>query len=285
MNGSGRIAALAVLALVAACNRGKPEGQVVATVNGEDVTLQELNTELGGTNVSPGVDKQEAQRTLLQRVIERKLIDGLARQQEIDKSPDYLAQSRRLEEVLLAQLYAKKQLAAVPVPSGSDITRFMAENPGIFSNRQQLVLDQIQFQQPANAKVLEGLEGVHTLDGVAQFLSAKGIKFKRQPSAIDSAAIPAKLLTQIDALPAGEPFVIPAGSGVLTVNVITGRRPVANDPSQARAIAANAWRQQKVQQALRDEVANARKSAKITYQQGFAPPNAAATAGASTPAK
>lgn len=279
---AGGLAALGTLALLGACNRGQPDGQVAATVNGEDVTLQELNTELQGTNISPGVDKKAVQRALLQRVIERKLIDGLAVQKGIDKSPEYLSQRRRLDEVLLAQLYAKQQLAGVAVPSGTDITRFMNENPGIFANRQQLTLDQIRFQQPANPASLNGLEGVHSLDGVAKFLAGKGIKFDRQPAGLDSAAIPAGLLAQIDRLPAGEPFVIPTG-GLLTVNVITSRRPLANDPAQARAMAASAWRQQKVRQGLADQLTAARNAAKITYQSGLEPPAKPATGAPKAP--
>ena len=144
----GAVAALAGIAALAACHK-QPDGQVVATVNGDEVTLQELNTELQSTNIASG-DKQAVQKALLQRVIDRKLIDGLAKDRDLQKSSDYLAQSRRLNELLLEQLYAKQQLAAVPVPSGADITKFMTDNPGVFANRQQLILDQIRFQQPTN---------------------------------------------------------------------------------------------------------------------------------------
>jgi EpsD family peptidyl-prolyl cis-trans isomerase len=264
------IAAFAGTAALAGCHK-QPGGQVVATVNGEEVTLQELNTELQATNISASTDKQAVQKALLQRVIDRKLVDGLAKDRDLDKSSDYLAQTRRLNEILLAQLYAKQQLAAVPVPSGADIAKFMTDNPGIFANRQQLVLDQLRFQQPSNPGQLSGVEGIHTLDGVAAFLKAKGIQFSRQPAQIDSAALPAPLLTQINNLPAGEPFVIPTG-GVLTVNVITQRKAVANDPAQAKSVAAAAWREQKVQQAVNDQLTAARNTAKISYQPGFEPP-------------
>lgn len=269
------VAALAGMGALAACHK-QPDGQVVATVNGDEVTLQELNTELQATNITSS-DKSAVQKALLQRVIDRKLIDGLAKDRDLQKSSDYLAQSRRLNEILLAQLYAKQQLAAVPVPSGADITKFMNDNPGIFANRQQLVLDQIRFQQPTNPGQLTGVEGIHTLDGVAAFLKGKGIQFTRQPAQIDSAALPAPLLTQINNLPAGEPFVIPTG-GVLTVNVVTARKAVANDPDQAKSVAAAAWREQKVQQAVQDQLTAARNAAKITYQPGFAPPAKTAAA-------
>ncbi len=268
--GIGRIgAALAAALLAGACHK-QPGGQVVATVNGEEVTLQELNTELQATNVSAATDKQQVQRALLQQVIDRKLVDGLAKGSELDKNSQYLAQRRRLDELLLGQVYARKQLDGVPVPSGADISKFMADNPGIFANRQQLQLEQVRFARPANPSQLAGLEAVHSIDGVAAFLRAHSISFTRQPASLDSASIPARLLTQVNNLPAGEPFVVPVPGG-LTVNVVTARKAVANDPAQARSVAANAWRQQKVQQLISDQLAAARSAAKITYQPGFEP--------------
>lgn len=261
---------LAVAGLAAACHK-QPGGQVVATVNGDEVTLQELNTELQASNVSASSDQKAVQRALLQQVINRKLVDGLAKEKDLDKSSDYLAQRRRLDEILLAQAYARQQMTAVPVPSGADIAKFMADNPGVFANRQLLVLDQVRFQAPSSGTALNGLENTHSLEAVSAFLKAHGIQFTRQAAELDSAAIPGKLLAQINNLPAGEPFVIPTG-GVLTVNVITGRKPVANDPTQGKSIAAAAWRQQKMQQSVNDQMTAARNAAKITYQPGFEPP-------------
>lgn len=263
--------AVAALILLAACHRGAPSGQVVAKVDGTEITLQELNTELQTTTVPAGVNREAAQRALLQRVIERKLLDGLATKKGLDKSPDYLAQRRRLDEILLAQLYARQQLAAVQVPGPADISGFMTKNPGAFAARQQLILDQIRFQTPSNEASLKGIETTHTLDAVQAFLDARNIKYQRSSAGLDSATLPTALLAQINGLPAGEPFVIPTG-GTLTVNVITARRPIETPQAQAQASAAAAWRQQKVQQLITDQLTQARNAAKIEYKAGFAPP-------------
>lgn len=262
--------ALGALMVLAACHRNHVGGQVVATVDGEEVTLQEVNTELQNTPVPAGVDKQVAQRQLLQRVIERKLLDGVATKRGIAGSPDYLAQKRRVDEILLAQTYARQQMAAVQVPTQADIAKFMKDNPGAFGDRQQLILDQIRFAAPGTPDALKGIEAVHTMDGVASFLTARGIKFVHTPAALDSASIPAALLKAINGVAAGEPFVIPTGQTV-TINVVTNRRPIANDPTQAQTAAVNAWRQQKVQQLVTDQLNSARSAANIVYQPGFAP--------------
>jgi peptidyl-prolyl cis-trans isomerase C len=260
----------ATAALVAGCHKGAPEGQVAAVVNGDEVTLQEVNTELQA-NPPQTTDKQIAQRDALQRIIERKLLLGAAREKKIDKSPEYQSQKLRADELLLAQTYAKQQLSAVPVPKDADIQQFMAEHPNAFSNREQLQLDQIRFPAPKDLKQLSVLQADHNLNAIAAHLTAMGIKFERVPAGLDSASVPTDLIKAINALPAGEPFVLPS-NGLITVSVVSGRRAVPTDAAQARRAAVGAWRQQKFASLITDQLKGMRDTAKITYQNGFAPP-------------
>lgn len=271
MKNGVRIGLVAIgLLTVAGCNKGAPDGQVAATVNGDEVTLQEINTELQSANLPPDADKQVAQRAALQRVIDRKLLLATAKDKGIDKTPEYLAQKRRGEEMLLAQTYARQQLATVPLPSDADIRKFMADHPTQFAQREQLALEQIRFTPPRDLKTLQALNSDHSLDQVAAHLTQMGIKFERQPTSVDTGQIPTNVMTAIEKLPAGEPFVIPA-QGLITVNVVTGRRPVSIDPAQSRSIAVQSWRQQKFGEILQQQMTALRNSAKITYQSGFAP--------------
>lgn len=257
--------------MLAACNsKAEPGGQVAATVDGKEITLQEINTELQGVNLPPNADKQAAQRALLQQVIERKLIIGAAQAKNLDKSPEYLAQKRRQEEVLLAQLYARQQASAVPMPSDADIAKFMADNHTVFADRQQLVLDQIRWPAQGSQQAVKALSAVHDLDSVGKTLTGFGIKFERGRANIDTAQVPPKLMDQINKLPATEPFVVPTGN-MLTANVIVSRAPAPADPTRARSAAVAAWRQQKLSEMLAQQINSLKSTAKITYQPGFAP--------------
>jgi peptidyl-prolyl cis-trans isomerase C len=266
-------------ALMTGCHKGAPEGQVAATVNGEEVTLQELNTELQASNVPQGMDKQVAQRDALQHIVDRKLLLGAARDKKLDKSPEFQSQKLRADELLLAQTYAKQQLSAVPVPTDADITKFMGEHPNAFGNREQLQLDQIRFRAPKDIKGLNALQGDHNLNAIAGHLTGMGIKFDRVQAGLDSAQVPTDLIKAINGLPPGEPFVLPT-NGIITVNVVTGRKPVATDPAQARQAAVSAWRQQKFTALITSQLKSLKDGAKITYQSGFAPPADKKPAGA-----
>lgn len=262
----------AAAALLAGCHKGAPEGQVAANVNGEEVTLQELNTEIQASNIPQNMDKKVAQQQALQHIIDRKLLLGAARDKKIDKTPEFQAQQQRAEELMLAQTYAKQQLAAVPVPADGDISKFMAEHPNAFGNRETLQLDQVRFRpNPSDVKKLSIIQADHNLDAVAAHLTSLGIKFDRIRTGLDTAQVPTELIKAINNLPAGEPFVLPS-NGIITVNVVVGRQSVASDAAQARQAAVGAWRQQQFTKLIGDQLKAMRNSAKITYQSGFAPP-------------
>jgi EpsD family peptidyl-prolyl cis-trans isomerase len=269
-------------ALLAGCQQKTPQGQVAATVNGDEVTLQEINAEIGAANLPPNVDKKEAQRAMLQRVIDRKLLVSAAEDKGLDKTAEFMTAKRRVDETLVAQAYAKQQLAAVPVPSEAEVKKFMDEHANVFLQREQLVMDQIRFAAPKDVKSLRALEGDHSMDAVAAHLTQMGIKFERGPAGLDSGQAPTPLIKAMNAAPATEPFVIPS-RGIITVNVITARRPIAIDPQQSKSAAVQAWRQQKFEELLNQQVTSFKNAAKITYQKGFAPPATPATP-AGTPA-
>ncbi len=262
----------AAAALLAGCHKGAPEGQVAATVNGEEVTLQELNTEIQASNIPQNMDKKVAQQQALQHIIDRKLLIDAARDKKIDKTPEFQAQKQRGDELLLAQTYAKQQLAAVPVPTDGDIQKFMTDHPNAFGNREGLQLDQIRFRPgPSDVKKLVVIQQDHNLDAVAAHLTGLGIKFDRVKAGLDTAQVPTDLIKAINNLPPGEPFVLPT-NGIITVNVVIGHQAIPTDPTQARQAAVAAWRNQQFTKLISDQLKQFRDGAKITYQNGYAPP-------------
>lgn len=270
------VAAVAgLVAALAGCSKDAPAGQVAAVVNGKEVTLQEINAEVQASNVPPNADKKAVQRDILQRIVERKLLVGAAEEKGIDKTPEYLTQKRRADELLLVQLYAKQQLAAVPVPSGNDVSGFMSKHPNAFDGREALTLDQIRFPTPADVSKLKVLEKDHSLDAVIQTLDGLGIKHERSQVGLDSGGVPTDIMKKIDGLPEGEPFVIPQ-PGFMTVNVILSRKPLAIDNAKARPAAVAAWRQERFGELLTKQIDALKSGAKITYQNGFGPPAAPA---------
>jgi peptidyl-prolyl cis-trans isomerase C len=255
--------------LVASCGK-EATGQVAAVVNGEEITLQEINAELGSTPVPDGVDKKVVQQAALQRIVERRLLAQAAREDGIDKTPDYLLRERQLRDALLVQLMGQRAERALKVPDQQEIDKFIADNPLMFAERKVLTIDRIQFALPESVDQLKALENDHSMDAVAARLQQMGIQFRRDRPLVDAASLGQQRMAQIRALPPGEPFVIPE-NGVVTVGVITGERsePVATE--QARPLAVQALRKQKLTETVQQRLKQSRETAKIEYQDGFAP--------------
>src|SRR5689334_24360697 len=97
------LAAISLAVLASACNR-KAEGQTVAVVNGDEITVPDLNFALNQAKVPEGADKKLARSQLLQQLVDRRLLAQQARQEGIDKTAEYLNARRRADEDLLISM-------------------------------------------------------------------------------------------------------------------------------------------------------------------------------------
>lgn len=263
--------ALTTLSLATAGCQKKAEGQVVAVVNGEEITLNELNNELGDLNLPPNVDKEKVRNLVLKRIVDRRLLVQAAKQAGLDRDPQFINQERRMREQLLVRMYGKKALDTIPVPSNTQIDQFISKHPAMFNDRVRYNLNQIAFKMPSDPKSLAQLQPEHSLDAVAQKLTQMGIKFQRGTATLDSATVPPDALKHLQALPPGEPFIVPNGDQVV-VSSIVGDTPIQLKPDQSRPIAVQAMRSDELNKIGEQRLQESLAKAKISYQKGFAPP-------------
>ena len=260
----------AFLIALGGCHK-KPGGQVVAVINGEEITQQELNTELRNAHVPDSVDHKKVMPLLLQRVIERTLLDQLATKDGLDKTPAFLDEERAMHDNLLATDYAAKVSKTITMPDPAVVDAYIAQNPTVFGARKRYTLAQIVFPQPSDPSLIKKLEPVHTLDAIAAVLNAAQVPFVRGVGKLDTAAVPAVIANKIAGLPAGEPFLLP-DNGRIVASVVQSVEAVPMPADQAKPAATNLLRQKALSDALRQKVDAARTSATISYAPGFAPP-------------
>lgn len=255
--------------ILAACNN-KAEGQTVAVVNGEEITLSELNFELGMANVAPGADKAAARSQVLQSMIDRRLIAIQAKKEGVDTTPDFISRKRRAEEDLLISMLSAQRLKSVALPSARDTDAFIASHPAMFANREIWGLDQIQYQPPSDPAIQAEINKTKTFPELLGVLQKNGITVARQKNRLDTAVVPAELFQKISTLPAGEPFIVRVGDrAIASVIVEREAKPLVGD--QARPIAAEVMRKEQSAKDMANRVSSLRKTAKIEYQKGFAP--------------
>ncbi len=258
---------------LAGCQKA-PKGQIIAIVNGDEVSLQELNAELQGVRVPDTANRDLLRKQVLQRLIDRKLIVQKAREQGLDKTPEYVAQQRRAEENILVAMLGQKVAATVPMPDDRDIAQYIADNPTQFTGRQRLLLDQIQFAAPKDPKKLMILRDAHSLDEVATGVQSLGLGFSRGKGVIDTGRLDPQIMKVINGLPPGEPFVLPS-NGAYVASVIVGRDATPTPQNVSRLAAAEMVRRKELINESRAQVARARTNAEIQYQPGYEPDKSA----------
>ena len=114
------LVAVAVAGLAACGNKDKQAGQSLVRVNGQDITVLQLNDELQRANVQ--ADKQEAaSKQLLESLIDRQLILGEAMRDKIDRSPQVVQAIERAKAQIIAQAYLQGITSKVAKPSKAEI--------------------------------------------------------------------------------------------------------------------------------------------------------------------
>jgi peptidyl-prolyl cis-trans isomerase C len=262
------------------------KGQVLATVNGTDITVNELNAELLGVPLpGPGEQRKAMEQQALQGLVDRTILADIAREKAIDKSPTYISQKRRADESLLVQLLQRDIASKIAPTTASEAKSFMDSNPDMFAQRKIYALDQIQFQPPQDLTKLKAYEPLKTMDAIIEQLNRDGLQNRRAPGSLDAATTNPNILRQITALPAGEIFIVPS-NGVFVASRVTGSRVEPFTGQKAEQFAMNAVQQKKIAEVTEKELADRMKKAResVKYQAGYGPPKPPAGGAASSAA-
>ena len=276
---------VAVLALtaglaVAGCHGGAPTGQVAARVGNEEITVQELQAELGGFNAPDAKTRKAAEQQALQAIIQRKLIAKAAVKAGIDKSPAFAIQKSRVEDALLVQSWQKALVDAVPEPGAEQIRQYINQHPELFANRKVYIVDQLRMQTRADAKLIEAIKPLNTLEDIAKLIQSKGIRYETARGALDSLQLGSQLVAQFDKLPPTEVLVFPMGNALVANKVIETRLAPVPDAA-AQKLAAQAIKAQQAQDSVKrmfGSVVTNHPGTKIVYNQAYTPAPAKAPA-------
>ena len=259
------------------------KGQVVATVNGKDITVHELNAELQGAQLPPNLaadQRKQVEQQALQQVVNRRILADIARERNLDKTPMFLLQERRAEEGILVQMLQRQMSSAVKQPTQTEIATFMAQNPDLFAQRKIFTVDQIQFQTPRDTSILRKYQPLKTMAEVEAMLKQDGLQYRRAPAQLDVARANPELVSQVLKMNPEDIFIIPAGQ-VMVANKITDTKVQPLTGNEAQQLATGMMQQKKFSDLIKSDLEPKVKKAEseVKYQAGFAPPKKPAAGG------
>ncbi len=213
-----------------------PASPTIATVGNEDIKAYELANEMRLAGVPIGKDKEKPDDQITKRfmreLVQRKYIVQKAIAEKIDRDPNFLVESQRQREQLLANLYLQRAVADTSL-SGSRIEAYQANHPLMFAKRQAIEIEQLIFPlNQVSKQIPELAKDAKTLDQAAQLLKSHNITFSRGENAIGSGDMPPEAFDLMQKKAAENVFFTArGGSGVFFVVKEIKPEPLTGEPA------------------------------------------------------
>lgn len=290
-------ALLLCAATLAGCNKdGAPKeskpGQALASVNGEEITVLQLNEELQRLGVS-AQQQQVAGKQVLQALIDRELLEGEAAREKLDRDPKVMQAIERARSLIIAQAYMQKRIGEPVRPTPAEVEDYFNKNPQFFANRKQFAMNELILSAAdLSPEVRAAADQAKSLEEVAVFLDARNIKYGRAQVTRSTADLNPQLSSKLLSMDKGQLFAVKEGDRAMLISIAEVR-----DAPVTLAIAGPQISQylmnKKNKELAATEIQRLRGTAKVAYlNKEYAPdPNPpaggvapAAVPGATTPA-
>jgi EpsD family peptidyl-prolyl cis-trans isomerase len=212
---------LATAALSGCSDKAKERkpGQALASVNGEEVTMLQLNEEMQRAGV-PATQQDTASKQLLQVLIDRTLLEEAAAKESLDRDPKVMQAIDRARALIVGQAYLQKRIGNVARPTPAEVEDYFNKHPGFFSNRKQFSMDELVIgANDLTPEVRSAADHAKSLEEVAVWLDARKIKYGRSQITRSTADVPEPLSSKLLGQPKGQLFVIKDGPRAMFISV------------------------------------------------------------------
>lgn len=136
--------------LLMACNSSEPSGQVLAVVDGTEVTYREVQQE-----ARSGASAGDAAGSALHRTVARKVLAQEARKRGLERDAEFHFELRRARDRLLAEALERQLRREVQLPDREETLKFVEANPWRYRQRFALELAPVGSDNRLNTTVLD----------------------------------------------------------------------------------------------------------------------------------
>lgn len=261
------IVVLASLLWLGGCVQKRVEttpGQALASVNGVEITVLQLNDELARAGVG-AANEQAASKQLLQALIDRQLLQAEAAREKLDRDPKVMQAIDRARALIVAQAWLQKRVGNLAQPTTADIEAYYNAHPQFFSNRKQFAMDQLQL--PASAltpDLKQVVDHAGSLADVTKWLDANKVQAGRSHVARSTADLAPALAARLMAMRKGQVFAVQEGERALVI-ALADVQDAPVTLAVARPQIAQFLTKQRQKESASTELARLRADAKIEY--------------------
>jgi len=222
------LALLIVTSLVLnGCNKKEHTGskksndQVVAKVNGDEITIYQVNFQLGRMGQMNEAQAKLAAKQVLTSLVEQQLLKQQALDSKLDQDPIVLQALASSKDQLLAQAYLEKLMAKAPKPSTSEIDTFYKDHPELFEKRRVFRLQElvVNISKDKFADTEASLKTIKGINEIATWLKDKNYIFTVNSNVKAAEQLPLELLKKLQGLKDGEVLLVPTDNSFNIIQI------------------------------------------------------------------
>lgn len=255
----------ATLALTGCGNKEPKAGQALASVNGSEITVLQLNEELQRAGAAATAQPEAVRKQLLESLIDRQLLQNEAAKEKLDRDPKVMQAIERAKAMIIAQAYLQKRIGNQAKPTSAEIEEYFNQHPEFFTSRKQFDMRQLVVSTKDVTEPLKSMmDSTRSLDDVAGWLDANKVKYGRTQVSRTSADMPPELSSKLLTMPKGQLFIIREGERSLLMQIAEVKDSPAtldNSIAQIEQFLIN----KKNKEAAETELKRLRADAKIDY--------------------
>jgi peptidyl-prolyl cis-trans isomerase C len=259
---------LVVPALLSCGNRGGGKAsQVIATVNGREITVSQLSRALetaGVREVTP-----ETRKRALEALTAEELLVQAALEHEIDRDATFVQALEQSRRQLLAQFFAERKVYPKTLVTATEVNDYYEAEPLLFAQRRKFRLTTFRADaSDVTRKVLGELDKADSVERVRGVLEAHGIKYVTELASVTPEQLPVGELDAYAQAKVGDVFVNPqSGGAVLLMTVTAIEDDVPMTLERARPLIEEYLRNLRNRKAAEAFLEHARAGATIVYTQ------------------
>jgi len=260
-----------MLAFLSACgadSKHDSQRHVIAKVNGDEITVSELNDQFARIESRSGLDTKVGKKRVLDALIDEKLLVQKAIDSGLDREPDTIAALDRARRQILAQA-AIGPTAANDHVSFRETKAFYEGNPDLFERRKTYVFCRFDLAAGELQPSLKAeLDKAGSSAEVSWILKRSNVRFSDQTEIRAAEMLPPDVLKQAAEMQRGDILIFKEGRQVVLMQLI---RSIAEPIDLARATPAiriylaDGRRKNAAENLLK----NLRQGAKIEYSEGL----------------
>lgn len=261
---------------LAGCGDSKDEKkekntQVAAKVNGQEITVHQVNEVLTkAPNMKPE-DAKEAGFEVLRNLVDQELLVEQALENKVDRDSRTVSALESARNQILAQGYLEKELAKLPKPSSQEITAYYAEHPELFSERRIYRFQELLINGGADRveEIRSKIASTPNLTAFVDWLKAEKIPYRVNAAVKKAEELPLDLVPRVHKMKEGQAMVTVNGPNVLVVQLLQSRtQPITQEA--ATPIIERYLRNAKRRETVAALLKKLRDSSEIEYVGAFA---------------